>query len=292
MIGTSVVSIDAAQGCLFGRNGLLIDCRFDLADPQRGRAEYAHGHPPGAVYAHLDDDLSDASKRGLGRHPLPEVARFAARLAAWGYRADREIIVFDHGSGAIAARCWWMLRALGHQSVQVLDGGFVAWQQAGLPLVQSDADTPIAGSTAGLAARWPGPDSERYGLADYALVERVRENPDWCLLDARAGARFRGEVEPIDPVAGHVPGARNRPFSENLDATGRFKPPLRLADEFAELLGPVPAGRVIHMCGSGVTAAHNLLAMEQAGLAGSRLFAPSWSGWIDDPARLRAGSAN
>jgi len=280
MSAGSVLALGAAVQRLDQGNVLLIDCRFDLADPGRGRAEFALGHPPTAVYAHLDDDLADLHKPGLGRHPLPDVARFATTLVGWGYRATHEIIVFDHGSGAVAARCWWMLRALGHDAVSVLDGGFAAWQQAGLALASGAAIPTTGGSLRGLGSRWPDQDGAAFALADYALVERARNDPAWCLLDARAAARFRGEVEPIDPVAGHVPGARNRPFSDNLDASGRFKTPQRLALEFGELLGAVPASQVVHMCGSGVTAAHNLLAMEHAGWSGSRLFVPSWSGWV------------
>lgn len=280
MNGGSVIALAALQQRMLDDDVLLVDCRFDLADPDRGATEYARGHPPGAVYAHLNHDLSDLRKLGLGRHPLPDVAGFAARLAAWGYRADRQVVVFDQSSGAIAARCWWMLRALGQQNVSVLDGGFAAWQQAGLALSAGDTKIESRGSDEGLAVGWPDQDGQAFALADYALVERVREDPAWCLLDARAAARYRGEVEPIDPVAGHIPGAGNRPFSDNLDESGRFKTQQRLAAEFAELLGAVPADRVIHMCGSGVTAAHNLLAMEYAGLSGSRLFVPSWSGWV------------
>lgn len=280
MSAGSVLALGAAVQRLDQGNVLLIDCRFELADPGRGRAEFALGHPPTAVYAHLDEDLADLHKPGHGRHPLPDVARFAACLVAWGYRAEREVIVFDHGSGAVAARCWWMLRALGHDAVSVLDGGFAAWQQAGLALASGAAMPTTGGSPRGLGTHWPDQDGAAFALADYALVERARKDPAWCLLDARAAARFRGEVEPIDPVAGHVPGARNRPFSDNLDASGRFKTPQRLAVEFGELLGAVPSEQVIHMCGSGVTAAHNLLAMEHAGRSGSRLFVPSWSGWV------------
>ncbi len=255
---------------------LIVDCRFELSDPARGAREYAQGHVPGAVYADLDRDLSDLSKTGLGRHPLPEAAAFSAVLSRWGWTPATRVVAYDDAGGAIAAaRLWWMLRAVGAREVAVLDGGFKAWREEGLPL---DASVPQhAPAQVGVdfdAAEIVYTDTLRQQLADGAL-----------LIDARGAPRFRGEVEPIDPVAGHVPGARNRPLTDNFDGRGRYKSAEALRAEFSMLLGSHRPGEVFHMCGSGVSACVNLLAMEHAGLAGSRLYAPSWSGWISDPSR-------
>lgn len=251
---------------------LVVDARFDLADAGKGERDYAAGHVPGAVYAHLDRDLSDLGKPGLGRHPLPEDASFSAVLSRWGWRRDLDVVVYDDANGALAAaRLWWLLRLAGHERVAVLDGGFAAWRAAGLALeegVVAREPTDVQVALARDEIVWFDELQER--LADHGVL----------LLDARAAPRYRGEIEPIDPVAGHIPGALNRPFSDNLDAAGRFKPAAVLRREFEALLGAHGARDVVHMCGSGVTACHNLLAMEHAGLAGSRVFAPSWSGWI------------
>ncbi|MBO9662393.1 sulfurtransferase [Dokdonella sp.] len=259
---------------------LIVDARFDLADPGKGERDYAAAHVPGAVYAHLDRDLSDLGKRGLGRHPLPDDAAFSAALSRWGWRRDLDVVVYDDANGALAAaRLWWLLRLAGHERVAVLDGGFAAWKAGGYPLesgivVRTATDTRVV--------------LDRDEVVWFDELEARRAAHGVLLLDARAAPRFRGEVEPIDPVAGHVPDAVNRAFSENLDTSGRFKPAAELRREFETLLGGRTAREVVHMCGSGVTACHNLLAMEQAGLAGSRVFAPSWSGWIADPERAVA----
>ncbi|MCE5232195.1 MAG: sulfurtransferase [Mizugakiibacter sp.] len=256
---------------------LVVDCRFDLADPMAAERLHAEGHLPGAVYAHLDRDLSDLSKRGQGRHPLPDAAAFSALLARWGWTPALQVVAYDAAGGALAAaRLWWMLRLAGASRVAVLDGGIQAWTAAGLPL------------ESGVPARAPTRVEARYDearLAGFDVAARAKDDPAMLLLDARAAPRYRGEVEPIDPVGGHVPGARNRPFADNLDDGGRFKRAQTLRQEFAALLGARRPADVVHMCGSGVTACHNLLAMEHAGLAGSRLFAPSWSGWVGDPTR-------
>ncbi len=256
---------------------LILDARFDLSDSGKGERDYAAAHLPGARYAHLDRDLSDLGKPGLGRHPLPDDAAFSAALSRWGWRPDVDVVIYDDANGALAAaRTWWLLRLAGHERVAVLDGGFAAWRAAGLPL------------ESGLVAHDPSQADvalDRDAVVWFAeLQDRLAERSA-LLLDARAAPRFRGEVEPIDPVAGHVPGAVNRAFSDNLDAAGRFKAPAELRGEFVALLGGRDAREVVHMCGSGVTACHNLLAMEHAGLSGSRVFAPSWSGWIADRTR-------
>ena len=256
---------------------LVVDCRFDLSDPGKGHREYLEGHLPGAVYASLDEDLSDLSKvrEGLGRHPLPDPDDFARTLGKWGWNPDLLLVAYDTAGGAIAGRLWWMMRAVGADAA-VLDGGLKAWQAAGGALEQ-DAVTRT-------------PTSVRIGfdaacsIDTHALQAGLGEG-SVLLVDARAAPRYRGEAEPLDRVAGHIPGAVNRPFAANLDQDGRFRDAAELRVEFEALLQGRRAQDVVHSCGSGVTACHNLLAMEHAGLPGARLYAPSWSGWISDAAR-------
>lgn len=277
MNSRTLVSVSELDALRARGDVLIVDARFDLADAGGSERDYAAAHIPGAVYAHLDRHLSDLSKRGLGRHPLPEDATFSAALSRWGWRCDLDVVVYDEANGALAAaRLWWLLRLAGHQRVAVLDGGYAAWRANGLAL------------EAGVVAREATDVSvalDREAVVWFDELETRLANRKLLLLDARAAPRFRGEVEPIDAVAGHVPGAINRAFSGNLDASGRFKPASDLHREFAALLDGRDPREVAHMCGSGVTACHNLLAMEHAGLAGSRVFAPSWSGWIADPKR-------
>lgn len=256
---------------------LVVDCRKDLADPAKGRRDYAAGHIPGAVYAELDTDLSDLSREslGLGRHPLPDEQAFAAVLGRWGWRPGLQVVAYDAGNGALAAaRLWWLLRLAGERAVAVLDGGYAAWLAAGLP---TDAVVP---------SRAPSQATVHFDPAQVVLEHAaLHRAPAPLLLDARAAPRYRGETEPLDPVAGHVPGALNRPFADNLAVDGRFKPAGELKREFLAAIGDRAPQEVVHMCGSGVTACHNLLAMEHAGLGGSRLYAPSWSGWVSDRSR-------
>jgi len=257
---------------------LIVDCRFDLADPGKGEREYLDGHIPGAVYASLDRDLSDLSRQaeGMGRHPLPLESALAQSLSRWGWQPGMQVISYDAAGGALAAaRLWWLLRLIGEKNVAVLDGGYAAWQAAGLPIEKGAAVTRPASN---VSLRF----DDRLMLLDHAAVSDVAPG---TLLDARAALRYRGEVEPLDRIGGHVPGALNRPFGDNLDSDGRFKPAAQLRDEFLAVLGAADPSSVVHMCGSGVTACHNLLAMEHAGLHGSRLYPPSWSGWVSDPAR-------
>lgn len=259
-----------------GAPTLIVDCRFSLADTDQGQRAFAQGHIPGAIYAHLDRDLSGPGE-GLGRHPLPQPADFAETLARWGWKPSAQVIAYDDVGGAIAARLWWLLRLIGHTDVAVLDGGWQAWTDAGLPL-ETTSLKPAQTATAEL--------NFATGQVVYVdELQRLLQTPATLLLDARAATRFRGDAEPIDPVAGHVPGARNRPLGENLASDGHFKNVDTLHAEFASLLDARASNDVVHMCGSGVTACHNLLAMEHAKLHGSRVFAPSWSGWIADPAR-------
>ncbi len=255
----------------------LVDARFSLADPQSGAAQYAAGHLPGAVYADLNRDLSDLSRQGHGRHPLPESDAFAATVGRWGIGPDTQVVVYDAADGSMAAaRLWWLLRLIGHRRVAVLDGGLAAWQAAAQPLSTDPAEVPAL-------PPYPG----RFDLSQVAAADeiaaRLSQAPGW-LIDARAGERYRGEVEPLDRVAGHVPGARNRPFALNL-RDGRFRPAAELRAELEPLLGTYAPGEAVMMCGSGVTACHLLLAFEVAGLGGARVFADSWSGWSSDPSR-------
>lgn len=257
---------------------LIVDCRFDLADPDKGARDYRSDHIPGAVYASLDRDLSDLSRQreGLGRHPLPLESAFNALLSRWGWRPGLQVVSYDANGGALAAaRLWWLLRLAGVHDVAVLDGGYAAWQGAGLPV---EAGEPPARPASTVELHY---DSHAVLFDHTALLDGSAQQ----LLDARAAPRYRGDVEPLDRVGGHVPGALNRPFADNLGSDGRFKPAAQLREEFTAVLGSTAPARVVHMCGSGVTACHNLLAMEHAGLHGSRLYAPSWSGWVSDPAR-------
>jgi thiosulfate/3-mercaptopyruvate sulfurtransferase len=281
--GTLVSAQELAQRMASG-NVLVVDCRHDLADLQRGAREYAQGHIPGAVYADLHSDLADVSKTGLGRHPLPDAQAFSAVLSRWGWHTGLPVVAYDAANGALAAaRLWWMLRLAGAHDVAVLDGGLAAWTAAGFAL---SSEVP---------QRAPSQATVRFDAAQIVYTPQLRQlqqNPQVVVVDARAAPRYRGAVEPIDPVAGHVPGALNRPFSENLGADGRFKPAAQLRAEFDALLGTHAPDQVIHMCGSGVTACHNLLAMEHAGLSGARIYAPSWSGWISVPENPLATGAD
>ena len=259
----------------------VVDARFVLAgaDPGAGEAAWREGHIPGAVYAHLDRDLSDHRKPAShGRHPLPEAGDFVATLARLGIGPEHQVVVYDAGDAAMAAaRVWWLLRLLGHRRVAVLDGGWNRWRALGLP-VDSDVTAPPLPASS-FDPRFDEAQIARSG----EVASRLGDAPGW-LLDARAPERFRGEVEPLDRVAGHVPGARNRPYLDNL-RDGLFRPSAELRAEFEALLGEQPPSRVLLNCGSGVTACANLLAMEHAGLHGARVYAESWSGWISDPAR-------
>lgn len=260
------------------RQTLVVDCRFTLSDPARGHRDYLEGHLPGAVHASLDDDLSDLGQNagGLGRHPLPDASGFARSLGRWGWHDGLTVVACDAGNGAMAAaRLWWLMRWAG-AAARVLDGGLAAWTTAGLPLEAEAVE------------RVPTRPEVHFDAGQVLFTAALREQLDAdriLLLDARAAPRYRGENEPIDPRAGHVPGARNRPFTDNLDAGGRWKTPEVLRREFRGIIGERDPAAVVHMCGSGVTACHNLLAMEHAGLHGSRLYAPSWSGWSSEADR-------
>jgi thiosulfate/3-mercaptopyruvate sulfurtransferase len=254
----------------------LFDCRFDLARPALGREHYLEAHLPGAMHADLNRDLSAPATATSGRHPLPAPAAFESRLRSWGVNADSRVVAYDDADGMYAARLWWMLRWVGHDEVAVLDGGLRRWRQLDLPLTDQ-APQPAAGN---FAARL------RPELAvDAVGVLGASSDAGARILDARSPERYRGEVEPIDPVAGHVPGARNHPFGLSLASDGRFARPAALREALLATLDGVPPERTVTMCGSGVTACHLLLALEHAGIRGARLYPGSWSEWSSDPSR-------
>lgn len=279
---TTLVSAEELAAALGRDDVIVFDTRHSLAEPEAGEAAHRAAHIPGAFYAHLDRDLSDHRKQHAGRHPWPKLQDFTAALGRWGVTAQHQVVVYDAADGALAAaRMWFLLRALGHRRVAVLDGGLQRWQSLGLPV---EADMPVATP----APPYPSTFDESR-LLDSTQVQ-AHLDAGGVLLDARAAERFRGDVEPIDRVAGHVPGARNRPYAQTM-RDGRFRPAQELAREFAELLQGRDASDVVAMCGSGVTACHLLLALEHAGYEGARLSTGSWSGWIDDPSRPVARGA-
>jgi thiosulfate/3-mercaptopyruvate sulfurtransferase len=256
-----------------GENVLLCDCRFDLTNTLAGRKAYEEGHIPGAIYVDLDQDLSGTKTGKNGRHPLPSPEAWAKTKSFLGIDSNTLVVAYDKQGSVYASRLWWMLKATGHAHVRVLDGGLDAW------------NGPV-----GTIPRKPNPTSQAIEAMPYvglvladAVTENLRTKKN-IVLDARANDRFHGQNETLDPVAGHIPGAKNRFFKENLSAA-QFKTPESLYKDFVDLLGPIKASEVIHQCGSGVTACHNLLAMEVAGLKGSRLYAGSWSEWCADPSR-------
>ncbi|HEX2566067.1 MAG TPA: sulfurtransferase [Burkholderiales bacterium] len=271
--GTLVSTDELAQHLAEWR---VFDCRHDLAKPELGEAQYRESHIPGALFAHLDRDLSGRKTGANGRHPLPERGAFLAWLGQQGLRPEDQVVCYDQSGGTMAARLWWMLRSVGHEAVAVLDGGFAKWQKEGRPLTK---DVPRVAHAAYKVRRW----NEAHVEADF-VEKHLRE---LLLVDARSPARWRGEQEPIDPEAGHIPGAKNRFSSDNLAADGTFKPRDALKKDFLAVLGGRKPAEVVHYCGSGVAACHNLLAMEHAGLPGGKLYAGSWSEWIADPRRPR-----
>jgi thiosulfate/3-mercaptopyruvate sulfurtransferase len=260
---------------------LVFDCRYELTRPEAGREAWARGHLPGAVHVDLHHDLAGPTSARSGRHPLPEPQVFAARLRRWGVNDDSLLVAHDDATGLWAARFWWMTaKWLGHPHVAVMDGGLRRWLQLGLPVTTDPPVVRAAGNFVG------APDANAWVDAD--TTQAAALDPRRRVLDARAAERFRGEVEPIDPVAGHVPGAVNHPVSDVAGPDGRLRPADELRHSFAQTLGPVAPSEAITMCGSGVTACHLLLAMERAGLPGARLYAGSWSEWSRDPSRAVA----
>lgn len=255
----------------------VFDCRFVLSDPSAGERSYQQAHIPGAHYLHLDRDLAGPVTAASGRHPLPDAEVLAAKLAQAGVGSATQVVAYDDAAGAFAARLWWLLRWLGHPQVAVLDGGWNQWLGEGRPV---SSEPPATRASGDLRAQPNG----GLWLSSATVLERIRANTG-RLLDARAPSRFRGEQEPIDAVAGHVPGAVNLPYAGNVSEDGRFKPIEALRARFAAVLNGVTPAETVCMCGSGVTACHNLLAMEAAGLSGAKLYAGSWSEWIRDASR-------
>ncbi len=277
MIYTTLIDTDDLARNLGSHDWAVVDCRFSLDDPQRGRSDYLAAHIPGAVYADLEGDLSGRVVPGsTGRHPLPAVDRLAATIGAWGIGPGVQVVAYDDGNGSMAARLWWMLRWMGHSAVAVLDGGWARWrdeQRSVRPGVEVRPERVFA----------PHPRPELLAQVDDVLADL--HAPDVRLIDVRSPERYRGEHEPIDAVAGHIPGAISIPFTDNLGVDGRFQAPEQLQQRFIQLLRDAPLHRAILYCGSGVTAAHTALALAHAGLGDARLYAGSWSEWIVDRAR-------
>lgn len=254
----------------------VFDCRHDLKNPDYGRQAYARGHIPGALFLHLDEDMSGATNGGNGRHPLPDVATFARRMSDCGVDSSTQVVAYDNEGGIFASRLWWLLRWLGHERVAVLDGGLAGWKRSKRELEET---------VASVAPRQFTPQPQEL-FVDIGRVLADLGSERMLIIDARSPERFRGENETLDPVGGHIPGAVNRFYFDNLDDDGCFfKPPAELRTEFTAMLGSRPATQVVQQCGSGVTACHNLLAMELAGLSGSKLYPGSWSEWCADPSR-------
>ena len=272
---TTLVSIDELAAHRDDPDWIVFDCRHDLVDTAAGHRAYAQSHIQGARFVNLDTDLSGSKNGNNGRHPLPAAAPFCARLATLGLGRDMQVVAYDASGGPYAARLWWMLRWVGHDRVAVLDGGWNAWLKAG-HAVNAEPPATTHGDFTGAA---------RAITVDAAFIEAAIGDTRTRVIDARSADRFRGENETLDPVGGHIPGASNRSFQNNLGADGRFKAAAALKQEFAALLGATQPEQVVHQCGSGVTACHNHLAMEIAGLAGSRVYPGSWSEWCSDPRR-------
>jgi thiosulfate/3-mercaptopyruvate sulfurtransferase len=254
---------------------VIVDCRHSLADPDAGQRAYLDAHIPGARFLHMDRDLSGVKTGRNGRHPLPELQVFVSKLGAAGIDAAKQVVAYDQNAGMWASRLWWLLRWLGQDAVAVLDGGLDKWIAEARPTSNLGPDPH--------ATRFVPKPPQPVASSDEIL--RHLDDGALLVLDARASERYRGDIEPIDPIAGHIPGARNRPYTENLAAEGTFKPAALLRSEFDALLGARSPSTVVHQCGSGVTACHNILAMAVAGLPGSRLYPGSWSEWAADRAR-------
>jgi thiosulfate/3-mercaptopyruvate sulfurtransferase len=277
-----LVTTDELAQHLADPDWVVIDTRHDLGNPDRGPAAYAEGHIPGAYFMHVDHDLAGPKTGKNGRHPLPNLGEFARKLNERGVAPGRQVVVYDDMGGNYAVRLWWMLRWLGHDKVALLDGGYPKWATEQRPIAKE-----VPASRAGRFVPRPHLGS----AVDVSFVERFAGSPGMRLVDARVAERFTGQQETIDPVAGHVPGAANRFWKENLDGDGRFKPAARLRAEFDALLDGLDPSQVVHMCGSGVTACHNIFAMELAGLPGSKLYPGSWSEWCAEPSRPVAKGA-
>lgn len=276
---TTLVSTAELAAQLANPDWVVFDCRFTLTDPRAGRNAYQTSHIAGARYADLNGDLSAPVTMQSGRHPLPDAERLCAKLGAWGVGAHTQVVVYDDSYGSMAVRLWWLLRWLGHDNVALLDGGLPKWMREKRAM-SADLPNPIPQT-------FPCTINACVSV-DALEVDRARLSTAHRLIDARPEQRFTGEHEPLDAVAGHIPGAVNWVFEENLDMDGTLLPPEELRENYLRVMAGVDPRNVIHTCGSGVTACHNLLAMEVAGLTGSRLYPGSWSEWITDPSRPTA----
>lgn len=276
MAFTTLISTEVLAKHLKDSAFAVIDCRFKLDDTAWGEREYAAAHVPGAVYAHLDRDLSGMKTGANGRHPLPDPIELSLKFGSWGITSGVQVVAYDQGNGMLASRLWWLLRWVGHPAVAVLDGGFAKWtaeKRATRSGVERRTRTEFKGVR------------QSDMVVDAVAVDQLTTRSDWRLVDARAPERFRGEVEPLDKQAGHIPTAVNHPYLTNVNEQGTLKKPEELRALFAPTLGQVPPDRIVCYCGSGVSACHDLLAMEHAGLKGAKLYAGSWSEWSSDPAK-------
>ncbi len=279
MTYTTLISTDELALHLAEPDWAICDCRFALAEPERGRRDYGREHIPGAIYAHLNEDLAGPIVPGVtGRHPLPAVEIAAQQFARWGIDDHVQVVTYDDSGGGIAARLWWMLRWLGHDAVAVLDGDWRKWKTEGRAVRNGVESRPARVFV-------PRPRSDL--LVTTADVESRLHDARYKLVDSRTGERYRGENEPIDPIAGHIPGANSAPYPDNLSPDGTFRSDKELRARFTELLGNTPAERTAFYCGSGVTAAQNILVLQHVGLGEAKLYAGSWSEWITNPKRPR-----
>jgi thiosulfate/3-mercaptopyruvate sulfurtransferase len=279
----SVVDADALRQNLGSPDWRVIDCRYDLLRPDAGERAHAEGHIAGAVFAHLERDLSSPKTAHSGRHPLPDPDRLAESFRRWGIDSDTQIVAYDANGGQYAGRLWWLARWLGHDHVALLDGGWQAAIKAGL-MTKAVESRPARGRFERSRAREQA--------VEVGAVQAARINPEWLVVDARAPDRYAGQNETIDPIGGHIPGAVNRFWQSNLQPDGSFKPAEQLRSEFEALFGARAPEHVIIQCGSGVTACHHLVALQRAGITGAKLYPGSWSEWIADPTRpIAVGSA-
>lgn len=278
MVWTTLISPEKLLEHLDDQDWAIFDCRFSLAEPKKGIHDYQRAHIPSALYANLDADLCGPIIPGkTGRHPLPPISEFVQTLSQWGIDSRVQVVAYDDVGGALAAaRLWWMLCWLGHEAAAVLDGGWSLWRQRGFPVRQGVENRPPRAFT---------PVHNPRLLADTEEVEKMIHDPGFVILDSRTADRYRGENETIDPIAGHIPGAKSAPYEQNLDEEGRFLPREQLRARFSDLFSGVSAGNTAFYCGSGVTAALNVLAVAHAGLGDSKLYSGSWSKWITDPSR-------
>lgn len=268
-----------------GADILVFDVRHDLVDHALGARAYAQGHIPGAIFLDHETDLSGKHTGKNGRHPLPDRGDFAVMMRLHGLSPEKQVVVYDANGTAFSTHLWWLLRWLGHTNVRVLNGGWAAWVAAGGKVENTAPASRVTEAQAIQSTGWSSKSGAQVITAEQVLENLKAEKPAFVILDSRTPERYRGETEPMDPVAGRIPGALNRPNTENMASDGRFKSPEVLRNEFERVLGALPSEQVVHQCGSGISASHNLFSMELAGLPGSRLYHGSWSEWCSDPER-------